>query len=122
VLLLATSCPQKPLYLATSSTSSLATRVHWHASRSRTALTGDRECGGKRRRATSRALGLAGCTAPRVISTAHVPHVPSPRQFTNLALPLWGVTPALRSAVRNVVPGTASSVVLRNDTVQAAFT
>jgi len=92
-------------------------RVHWHASRSCAALAGDFECGGNLRRTSSRVLGTGGCTDPRVISTAHVPHVPSPRQLMSLELPLWGVTPALRSAVRSVVPAAASTVALRNNTV-----
>lgn len=101
----------------TSRTSVFATRVHWHASRSCAALAGDLECGGNLRRTSSRVLGTRGCTVPRVISTAHVPHVPNPRQLMSLELPLWGDTPPLRSAVRSVVPAAASTVVLRKNTV-----
>ena len=76
----------------------------WHASLSLRLPGG--ACGGKLRRADSVAVHSPGETAssgPR-ICTAHVPHVPRPRQLITLALPLCGVSPARNSAVRSFEP------------------
>ena len=47
-----------------------------------------------------------------MISTAHVPQVPNPRQLITRALPLCGVSPERNSAVRSLVPGWMSVMLL----------
>ena len=91
------ACPQKPSYFFTSTSPNT---VHWQASR-RNVDAGP--CGGSPKRNFS--LKFCGETAESaLISTAHVPQVPRPRQLIILELPLCGETPRRSSAVRSSSP------------------
>lgn len=88
--------PQKPSNFDT--TTSPCTHV-WQARR----RFGLSSCGGKLRRSLSRAEASGGSTSPRT-STAHVPHVPRPRQLINCELLLCGERPRRSNAVRSNSP------------------
>jgi hypothetical protein len=56
---------------------------------------------------------IAGGQSAYLISTAHVPHVPRPRQLMSCARPLWGDALLTSMAVRSLSPRLAVSVMPR---------
>jgi predicted RNA-binding Zn-ribbon protein involved in translation (DUF1610 family) len=106
-------CPQKRLNLITSMSPTTRT---WHARRSPRFSELAVVCGGNLSRPRSRSEQSAGKTSP-LTDTAHVPHVPSPRQLISFACPLCGDKSARSKAVRSRVPLSTTTSLPRKCTI-----